>query len=777
MKKVYGFLVFLIIVPGYLYSQVPTVQDCWGAIPVCQNVYSQANSYSGEGNYPNEIPTTGGCPGNCLLSGEKNDVWYVFTVQQSGNLSFTITPNSTDDDYDWVVYNLTNASCDDIYSNASSLQVSCNFSADPGPTGANGGSASNCQDALGSPNNAVIPVLAGQTYVLNVSNFSSSQNGYTLDFGASSAVIFDNVAPYLHSLETIPSCGATTIEFNFSENVLCSSINAGHFTLTGPGGPYTITSITGQACALGGTQEKTYTITVTPAITASGNYSLCIAGGVITDLCGNVAPAGCLDFTIVNITTTMTYTDENCGAGDGTATVNAAGGSGTYSYTWSTTPPQTGQTATGLTSGTYYVTVSDGACTAVDTVIINSIGGPTLTISGTDDACGQNIGTTTVVASGGTGAYTYSWNTTPPQNGATATGLGAGTYTVIVDDGGPCPSSISITIGNTPGPTLSLVSMTPETGGSGNGSATVDATGGTPPYSYTWNTTPPQSGPTASNLPSGNYTVTVTDDNGCTATLNVTVTSAGGATLTLQASPEHCGQCDGAAQVIVNSPIGAYTVEWSNGETTEIITDLCSGTYTVTVTDQENTYVQGIFVSHIDGPTAAFTATPNPVTIGEDAVFFINQSSGGTSYLWTFGDGHTSTQTNPHHTFNSIDDYTVWLYVFDDFGCVDSVSAIIIVQDVFTLYIPNAFTPNGDGINDLFMPLGLGVGTEDYSLKIFDRWGNMVFYTTSINVGWDGNINGVKRDTKRTAMYTYLIEFKDRKGLPHQLMGVITAVH
>jgi len=82
MKKVYGFLVFLIIVPGYLYSQVPTVQDCWGAIPVCQNVYSQANSYSGEGNYPNEIPTTGGCPGNCLLSGEKNDVWYVFTVQE-----------------------------------------------------------------------------------------------------------------------------------------------------------------------------------------------------------------------------------------------------------------------------------------------------------------------------------------------------------------------------------------------------------------------------------------------------------------------------------------------------------------------------------------------------------------------------------------------------------------------------------------------------------------------------------------------------------------------
>jgi hypothetical protein len=279
MRKLY--ILFLLCIPIVVQAQVPTNQDCMGAIPVCQNVYSQANSYVGEGNYPNEIPTTGGCPGNCLMTGETNDVWYVFTVQQSGNLNFTITPNNTSDDYDWVVYNLTNASCSDIFANAAALQVSCNFSADSGPTGANGGTASNCQGATGTPNNAVIPVLAGQTYVLNVSNYSASQNGYTLNFGSSTAVIFDNIPPSLHSLETIPSCGATTIEFNFSENVLCNTINASHFTLTGPGGPYVVSAITGQACALGGTQEKTFTITVSPAITASGNYSLCIAGSVL----------------------------------------------------------------------------------------------------------------------------------------------------------------------------------------------------------------------------------------------------------------------------------------------------------------------------------------------------------------------------------------------------------------------------------------------------------------------------------------------------------------
>ncbi len=778
MKQIY--LILFLLFSLSLFSQVPTEQDCMGAIPVCQNVYSQSNSYSGVGNYTGEISTTGGCPGNCLLSGELNDVWYIFTVQQSGNLSFTITPNSTDDDYDWAVYNLTNNECSEIATNTS-LQVSCNYSDQYAPTGANGGTTSNCGDAVDDPDNAVIPVLAGQTYVLNVSNYSSSQYGYTLDFGASTAVIFDNIPPYILSLDAIPGCGATTITFDFSENVLCNTVSAADFSVVGPGGPYTVTGVSGYACGLGGTQEKTFTITVTPAITASGNYQICLndaaIAGSVADLCGNIAPAGCLNFTVTNVTTTMTHTDENCGAGDGTATVTASGGSGTYTYTWSTTPPQNSQTATGLSSGTYYVTVSDGACSAIDTVQINSIGGPSLSISGTDDACSQGVGTATVNATGGTGSYTYTWNTTPPQNTPTATGLTAGTYTVTVDDGGPCPSSISVIIGNTPGPTLSLVSMTPENSGAGDGSATVSASGGTLPYTYTWNTVPPQNGPTASNLPAGNYTVTVEDDNGCTATLAVTVTSVGGGTLQLSAGPEHCGQCDGQANVVVNNPIGAYTVLWSNGEITETITGLCTGTYTVTVTDQENTYIQGIFVPNIAGPTASFIASPNPATIGEDAIHFMNQSLGGSTFIWTFGDGNSSTQENPVHSYNSIGDYTVWLYVYDDFGCMDSMSMVIIVQDVFTLYIPNVFSPNGDGINDYFMPQGMGVGTEDYHLRIFDRWGQMVFYTTSPNVYWDGNINDVEREKKPIAVYTYVLDFKDRAGLPHQKYGVITAIY
>ncbi|HEY1039499.1 MAG TPA: hypothetical protein VGF30_08855, partial [Bacteroidia bacterium] len=178
----------------------PNNQDCAGAIAVCQNVYNQATAYSGTGNVLNEINTS-----SCLSSGEKNDVWYQFTVQTSGNLSFNITPNLAADDYDWAVYNLTNNNCADIYTTPG-LQVSCNFSGTAGVTGPNGGSASNSQGSLGTPGNATIPVTAGQTYVVNVSQFSTSTGGYNLNFGSSTAAIFDNVPPRINSLTATPGC-------------------------------------------------------------------------------------------------------------------------------------------------------------------------------------------------------------------------------------------------------------------------------------------------------------------------------------------------------------------------------------------------------------------------------------------------------------------------------------------------------------------------------------------------------------------------------------------
>ena len=125
-------IIFLVILSwGNLFAQVPTVQDCGAAIPICKNIYTTSVSYHGMGNYPNEVNL-----GNCLyLGGEANSVWYTFTVQTSGKFSFVLTPNTSNDDYDWGVFNMTNANCSDIYSNAS-LMESCNASGNTGQTGA-----------------------------------------------------------------------------------------------------------------------------------------------------------------------------------------------------------------------------------------------------------------------------------------------------------------------------------------------------------------------------------------------------------------------------------------------------------------------------------------------------------------------------------------------------------------------------------------------------------------------------------------------------------------
>lgn len=165
-------------------------QDCTNAIPVTIGTYYQPNAYTGTGAVPNEINNLN----SCLGSGELNDVWYQFTTMSAGNLGFVIMPNNTSDDYDWAVYNISSQPCSAIY-NTPSLEVSCNFSGTAGATGPNGNSTLTSQNASGTPFNAMLSVLPGETYVINVSNYSSTQNGYTITFSDSNSVITSVILP------------------------------------------------------------------------------------------------------------------------------------------------------------------------------------------------------------------------------------------------------------------------------------------------------------------------------------------------------------------------------------------------------------------------------------------------------------------------------------------------------------------------------------------------------------------------------------------------------
>jgi gliding motility-associated-like protein len=846
------FLFSFLLIPFLNSAQTPTVQDCAGAIPICQPIYQEANSYIGDGNYHNEIDTTHP-PATTCTDGEINDVWYTFTAQTSGNFSFILTPNNTSgsgDDYDWTVFDLTNATCSDIYSN-SSLEISCNswgsgtMSAINGPTGAssaNGGSGNfnGPGTTNGPPFNSDIPVTAGNIYVMMVSNWSQSTYGYTIDFSSSSAQLFDNVPPQIHQITSNIGCGCTSITFEFSEYILCNTIAACDISLTGPGGPYTITNITGASCASGGDQEKVFTISFSPAITQGGGYSLNLDASScnsVTDLCGNLAPSGILPFTVNLFTTNISTTPASCAAADGSATVTVTGGSGNYTYLWNTVPPQTTATISNVASGSYIVTITDGNCTSTATANVGSNSNLTASItSTTNDTCDMSVGSLTVTATG-TSPYTYLWNTTPQQSTATAVNLPSGNYIVTVTGANGCTASATAAITAVSDLSVSISNIVNETCGTGNGSATVSATG-TSPFTYLWNTSPQQISATAVNLTSGNYIVTVTGANGCTASSSaaitsmsdlsvsisnivnetcgmsdgsatvsatgtspftylwsttpaqntvtavnlsagsytVTITAANGCSATLTAviivgsapTPvvttvnSHCDQADGSATASVTGGSGNYTYVWNTGDTTSTITNLVPGVYSVTVDDGYCDSVATAVVSNQHGPNADFTFHPSIITIDDAEVSFTSTSTGASIYEWDFGDSSaTSGGSSVIHTYTATGTYLVTLVVTDIYGCTDTITQELVIHDIYTFYVPNCFTPDEDGLNDVFQAVGISWEPGTYEMIIYNRWGNIVYQTTDPSQPWNGGYNNnPDRNLMIPAVYVYRIKVK-----------------
>jgi hypothetical protein len=214
----------------------------------------------------------------------------------------------------------------------------------------------------------------------------------------------------------------------------------------------------------------------------------------------------------------------SCLATDGTATVAIE--PAPVSYSWNTNPPQTTATATGLAAGVYVCTVvSSTGCSIPYTVNVTPLNGSTPNATATSALCtGTASGTATAAPTGGTSPYTYSWNTTPVQTTATATNLLPGDYIVTVTDAEGCSSTQTVSVGNASAITLGSSTVTGNNSTSNpDGSATVVVEGGAGGFSYSWNTTPPQTTNTATNLAFGPYTVTVTDANNCTANFTVTV--------------------------------------------------------------------------------------------------------------------------------------------------------------------------------------------------------------------------------------------------------------
>jgi hypothetical protein len=280
------------------------------------------------------------------MDGEKNDVFYVITVQTDGLLRFTLTPNNPSNDYDWSLFNMTNAGCDEIYTSAQALQVSCNsygVQGTNGPTGINTllGNNLNCNGpgTIGEKFNKDLTVHAGETYVLNVSNWSSTnQSGYTLDFTGSSASIYDATPAVIDSIgELVPCDGTDSVYLSFSENIRCEDVyqHPEKFSLTGPAGSYTITAALSPDCETGATNGRNCILVVSPDAGA-GSYTLSVVGD-IRDLCDNICLYQGYPFQLSEINAPVASAGNDTTVANGAVITlhgSASGGNPPYAYHW-----------------------------------------------------------------------------------------------------------------------------------------------------------------------------------------------------------------------------------------------------------------------------------------------------------------------------------------------------------------------------------------------------------------------------------------------------------
>jgi gliding motility-associated-like protein len=437
------FLLICLIVLGFSMqfagAQTPTTSDCLGATPVCNSTYDVPVLNPQPNNFPNEINASLSC-----LNGETNGQWYVFTVQSGGLLGFNIIPYTSTSDYDWALFDLSNFDCSDIASNAA-LEVICNFSAQTtnnGITGANG--------QLGDQNEAMLPVVQGQTFALYISNYSFGQNqsGYQLDFSISTAAVPDNTAPSVEKVTPSAACKAQRLEIEFSENIDCASVQASDFQVTGPNGVVAVASIFSADCAAGASYSRTFELILVAPLTGSGQFSVQVVGS-ISDVCGNaLSGAPPFDFNYVSIVLNMASTDSQCPVDDGTASVAVAGGVPPYSYAWNDPAAQSTSTATGLPRGFYAVTVTDAqGCSATDSVYVGDPTAFVLQIASVNDTCYQGFGRFQIIPVGPTAPFNYIWNDTVPGTDVLSNLIGGQWVKVQVIDANGCKRDTLLQVG------------------------------------------------------------------------------------------------------------------------------------------------------------------------------------------------------------------------------------------------------------------------------------------------------------------------------------------
>jgi len=466
-------------------------------------------------------------------------------------------------------------------------------------------------------------------------------------------------------------------------------------------------------------------------------------------------------------------TNVSClGQNTGSSVADASGGTGNYSYLWNTLPVQTTGTALNLTAGSYTCTVTDGkGCSASTAVNITQ---PVAALVASDSASvnllcnGTDNGSASIAVSGGNGNYSFSWNTLPVQTSPTALNLAAGTYTCTVTDGKGCSATTAIAISQPTALLTSILSFANVTcAGDNNGSATANASGSNGPYGYTWSNG--SSGPGISAVGVGSYTLTVTDANGCTNSTSVSITSTGPNVSILGKTNPCQGKMSGSITIQATG-ISSLSYHWNNGiGGLTTLSNLDSGYYSVTVTDLNGcTASTSVNLLLLPDPPA-HAGTSQTISLGHSIQL---TAAGGLSYLWAPPYSlNDSTLPDPVASPLQTTIYRVTVTDMNDCSATDSVLITVVNCDLSEWYVPSAFSPNGDGRNDILYVRGQSVCLSNIEFSVYDRWGELVFFTSNMSSGWDGNFNGKPAET---AAFIYYLTVHLINGQTIQKKGNLT---
>ena len=425
----------------------------------------------------------------------------------------------------------------------------------------------------------------------------------------------------------------TTISL-MSTDITCNGGADGSITVTvsGGSGPFTYnwSDSTLSGASVTGLSAGTYAVTVNDA-------NGCAAA---SDSATIIEPA--------SMALTFAQNTANCGLG-GSASVAVTGGVAPYGYLWDDGLAQTTATAADLLSDEYTCTVTDSnGCVASVTDSVQGTPPVTVTISSNDPSgCSVADGDATVTIVTGTPTYFYSWDDPGSQNTATAVGLAAGIYNVTVTDAVPCMTTASIIVDDPGAATLQTSTVDVMCLGGNDGTASVLTSGGTSPFNYSWNTSPAQTGTTATGLAAGSYTVSVVDASGCSSFATDTVTEPGTAVTVdaIAVTDVTCnGDGDGSLTATSSGGTGTQTYAWTGGPATATYSGVGGGTYTVVVTDANGcTATDSGLVTE---PAAlAITSSVTDITcFGDDDGVVDLTVTGGTGtygFLWNPGGATT----------------------------------------------------------------------------------------------------------------------------------------